>query len=189
MLHLLACDQPWGYDAIASSNAGDTEQVTYTIPNTLDANVAAAWADSFRTVSASAGTPADAIVHDNRFAVTTLPAFAGPDVHVYSVEDAIADANAETGTAIGADGVTMDVVQSEAGDATPTNLRCAIEAGSHRPAIVQWSRSQPPSTPRSLLPPSLPFGSTPAATRVRLRSLSPRHRPHVSTASPIRLRA
>ena len=63
-LHILACDQPWGYDAIASSNAGDTDQATYTIPHTLDANVAAAWAESFRTVFASSGTPVDAIVHE-----------------------------------------------------------------------------------------------------------------------------
>jgi len=71
-LHILACDQPWGYDAIAPSNAGNTNQATYTIIHTLDANVAAAWAESFRTVSATAGTPVDAIVHEDRFVVTTL---------------------------------------------------------------------------------------------------------------------
>ena len=108
----------------------------HTIPHTLDANVAAAWAESFRTVSASAGRPVGAIVHDDHFAVTTLPAFAGPDVRVYSVENAIVDTNAETGTAVGAGDVTMNVVQAEANDATPTNLRRVIEAGSHRPAIV-----------------------------------------------------
>ena len=143
-LHILACDQPWGYGAIASSNAGDTDQASYTIPQTLDANVAAAWAESFRTVFASAGTPVGAIVHDDHFAATTLPAFTGPDVHVYSVGGVNVDTNAETGTAVGVDGVTMDVVQAEANDATPINLHRVIEAGSHRPAIVRWSRSQPP---------------------------------------------
>ena len=66
----------------------------------------------------------------------------GLDVHVYSVEDAIVDTNAETGSAVGVDGVAMDVVvQAEANDATPTNLRRVIEAGSHHhahhPAIVR----------------------------------------------------
>ena len=35
-LHILACDQPWSYDAIASSNAGNTDQATYTTPHILD---------------------------------------------------------------------------------------------------------------------------------------------------------
>ena len=100
-LHILACDQPWGYGAIASSNAGNTDQATCTIPHSLDANVAAAWAESFHTISISAGTPVGAIVHDDHFAITTLPAFTGPEVHVYSVEGAIADANAEAGTGAG----------------------------------------------------------------------------------------
>ena len=32
-LHILACGQPWGYDDIASSNAGDTDQATYHSPH------------------------------------------------------------------------------------------------------------------------------------------------------------
>ena len=40
--HVLACDQPWAYGAIATSNAGNTDQATYTytIPHSLDTNVA-----------------------------------------------------------------------------------------------------------------------------------------------------
>ena len=36
-LHILACDQPWSYGAIANSNAGntDTDQATYTTPHSL----------------------------------------------------------------------------------------------------------------------------------------------------------
>ena len=144
-LHILACDQPWGYDAIASSNAGDTDQATYTVPRTLDANVAAAWANSFRTVSASAGTPVDAIVHDDRFVVTTLPAFTGPDVHVYSVDGVIVDTNAETGTAVGVGGVTMDVVQAE----VTTPRRPPSAAPSKRgPSVRRSSDGAAPSRPR-----------------------------------------
>ena len=145
-LHILACDHPWGYDTIASSSANNTDQATSTIPHSLDANVAAALAESFRTISVSAGTPVDAIAHDDHFAITTLPAFTGPDVHVYSVEDGIVDTNAETGTAVGVEGVPMDVVLAEANDATPTNLHRVIESGNHHPAIVRWSRSQPPGS-------------------------------------------
>ena len=64
-LHILACDQPWAYGAIANSNAGNTDQATYTIPQSLDTNVAVLWADVFRTASGVAGTPVDAIVHDD----------------------------------------------------------------------------------------------------------------------------
>ena len=137
-LHILACDQPWAYDAIASSsNAGNTDQATYTIPHSLDANAAATLAEAFRSNSVAAGTPVDAVVNGGHFFITTLPAYTGPEVHVYSAEGAIVDANAETGTAVGVDGVTMDVVQTEINDATPTNLRRAIKAGNHLPAIVQ----------------------------------------------------
>ena len=79
----------------------------------------------------------DAIVHGDHFAITTLPAYTGPEVHVYSADGAIVDANAETGTAVGVEGVAMDVVQAEVNDATPTNLRCVIESGNHLPAIIR----------------------------------------------------
>ena len=95
------------------------------------------WAEAFRTISVAAGTQVGAIVNDDHFAITTLPSYTGPEVHVYSVEDAIVDANAETGTAVAVDGVTMDVVQAEVNDATPTNLRRAVEAGNHLPAIIR----------------------------------------------------
>ena len=36
--HVLACDQPWGYDAVAHSNAGNTDQATYTIPHKVVIN-------------------------------------------------------------------------------------------------------------------------------------------------------
>ena len=35
-LQILACDQPWSYDAVANANAGNTDQATYTTPHTLD---------------------------------------------------------------------------------------------------------------------------------------------------------
>ena len=109
-LHILACDQPWAYGAIASSNAGNTDQATYTTPHSLDTNVAATWAEAFRTISVTAGTPVGAIVLGGHFTITTLPAYTGPEVHVYSVEDVIVDINAETGTAVAVEGVAMDVV-------------------------------------------------------------------------------
>ena len=65
-LHILACDQPWGYDAIAASNACNTDQATYTTPHALDANVAAVWSTAFRTASAAAGTPVDVVIHGPR---------------------------------------------------------------------------------------------------------------------------
>ena len=143
-LHVLACDQPWVYGAIATSNAGNTDQATYTIPHSLDTNIAETWADSFRTISGTGGTPVDAIANDDHFSITTLPSYTGPEVHVYLVEDIIVGVNAETAAAVGVDGVTMEFTQAEVADATPTNLRRAVEAGNHLPAIVQWSRSQPP---------------------------------------------
>ena len=197
-LHILASDQPRGYGAIASFNTGNTDQGTYTVPRTIVTNIAAAWATAFRTVSASAGTPVDAVVHDDRFVITTLPAFAGPDVHVYLAEGIIVDTNAETGTAVGVGDVTMEAVQAEVADATPTPLRRAIEAQSFRPAIVRWSRSQPPgddplpwfmdTTPIPALP-SPPAGPVPTVVRMRLRSRPPRRHLHDSKASPTRLRA
>ena len=135
-LHVLAYDQPWAYGASISSNAGHTDQATKTTPHSLDANVAATWAEFFRTISVTAGTLVDAIVHGDHFAITTLPAYTGPEVHIYSADGAIVDANAETGTAVGVEGVAMDVVQAEVNDATPTNLRCVIESGNHLPAII-----------------------------------------------------
>ena len=54
------------------------------------------------------------------------------------------DVNAETAAAVGVGGVTMEFTQAEVADGTPTNLRRAVEAGNHFPAIVRWSRSQPP---------------------------------------------
>ena len=147
-LHILACDQPWEYDAIANSNAGNTDQATYTIPHSLDTNVAELWADAFHTASGVAGTPVDAIVHDDHFSITTLPAYTGPEVHVYSVEDTIFGGNAECATAVGVDGAEMEFSQVDVADATPTNLQRAVEAGNHLPAIVRWSRSQPPGNDR-----------------------------------------
>ena len=141
-LHVLACDQPWAYGAIATSNAGNTDQATYTIPHSLDTNVAEMWADSFCTISGNAGTPVNAIVNDDHFSITTLPSYTGPEVHVYSVEDIIVGVNAETAAAVDVDGVTMEFTQAEVADATPTNLRRAVEAGNHLPAITRWS---PPS--------------------------------------------
>ena len=44
---------------------------------------------------------------------------------------------------MGVDGVEMEFTQADVADATPTNLRRAVEAGNHLPAIVRWSRSQP----------------------------------------------
>ena len=45
---------------------------------------------------------------------------------------------------MGVDGVEMEFSQAEVADATPTNLRRAVKTGNHLPAIVRWSRSQPP---------------------------------------------
>ena len=80
--------------------------------------------------------PVGAIALGDHFAITTLPAYTGPEVHVYSVEDAIVDTNAETGTAVAVGGVTTGVVQMEVNDATPTNLRRAVESGNRLPAII-----------------------------------------------------
>ena len=53
-LHILACDQPWGYGAVADANSGNTDQATYTIPHsfilTADAET---WAEAFRVASRS----------------------------------------------------------------------------------------------------------------------------------------
>ena len=146
-LHILACDQPWGYDAVASSNAGNTDQSTYIIPHTFiltaDAEI---WAAAFSVSSRTAGTPVDLIIGEDHFSVTTLPTYTGPDVHIYSVEDIIVDANLECNTQVGTDGIDMEFSRGEVADATPTNLRRAVEAGGHLAAIVRWSRSQPPGT-------------------------------------------
>ena len=56
----------------------------------------------------------------------------------------------------------MGVAQAVVNDATPTNLRRAIETGSHRPAIVRWSRSQPPGS--DPMPWAADATSIPAAT-------------------------
>ena len=145
-LHILSCDQPWTYGAIATSNAGNTDQATCSTPHSLDTNVAETWADAFRTISGVACTPVGAIVNDDHFSINTQPSYTGPEVHVYSADDIIVDANAETSTAVGVDGVTMEFTQAEVADATPTNLRRAIEAGNHLPAIVRWSRPQSPGS-------------------------------------------
>ena len=76
-LHILVCDQPWSYGAIANSNAGNTDQATYTTPHTLDNDEAETWADAFRTASGLAGTPVDAIANSDHFSVTTLPTYTG----------------------------------------------------------------------------------------------------------------
>jgi hypothetical protein len=140
-LHVLACDQPWGYDAIA--NAGEADQTTYTIPHTLANDAAAAWATAFRTASNAAGAPVDVVVNDDEFAVTTLPTFTR-EVHIYSVEDVIIDANGATGEAVSYEDVIMEPHQAESVDPTPTPLRRAVDAQSLLPSIVRWSRSQPP---------------------------------------------
>ena len=93
-----------------------------------------------------AGTPVDAIANCDHFSITTLPTYTGPDVHVYSIEGAIADVNIEFGTEVGTDGVGMEFSQAEIADATPTNLRRAVGAGGHLSAIARWSRSQPPGS-------------------------------------------
>ena len=115
-------------------------------PHSLDTDAAETWADAFRTASGLAGTPVDAIVNYDHFSITTLPSYTGPDVHVYSIEGAIVDVNTECTTAVGIDGADMEFSQAEVADATPTNLRCAVAAGNHLPAIVRWSRSQPPGS-------------------------------------------
>ena len=80
------------------------------------------------------------------FSVTALPTYTGPDVRVYSIEDITVDVNIECGTAVGTDDVDLEFSQAEIADATPTNLRRAVDAGGHLPAIVRWSRSQPPGS-------------------------------------------
>ena len=111
-----------------------------------------------------------------------MPAFTGLDVHVYSVEDVIVDTNAETGTVVGVGGVTMDVVQAETADATPTPLRRAIEAQSFRPAIVRWSRSQPPrDDPLPWFVDTTPF---PAATLAPAGSESGAHAIAFASTTP-----
>ena len=146
-LHILACDQPWGYDAVADANSSNTDQATYTIPHAfiLDAD-AETWAEAFRVASRTAGTPVDLVIETDHFSVTTLPVYTGPDVHVYNIEDVIVDVNAECNAAVGTDGIAMEFTRAEVADATPTNLRRAVEAGGHLAAIVRWSRSQPPGT-------------------------------------------
>ena len=47
---------------------------------------------------------------------------------------------------MGIGGIEMELSKAEVADATPTNLRRAVEAGNHLPAIVRWSRSQPPGS-------------------------------------------
>ena len=149
-LHILACDQPWGYDAVADANSGNTDQATYTIPHpffilTADAET---WAEAFRVASRTAGTPVDLVIEIDHFSVTTLPTYTGPDVHVYSIEDVVVDVNAECNTAVGTGGIDMEFSRAEVADATPTNLRRAVESGGHLAAIVRWSRPQPPGTDR-----------------------------------------
>ena len=67
-LHLLACDQPWGYDAVADANAGNTDQATYITPHafilTADAET---WAEAFRVASRTAGTPVDLVIESEHF--------------------------------------------------------------------------------------------------------------------------
>ena len=127
--------------------AGNTDQATYIIPHsfilTADAET---WAEAFRVASRTAGTPVDLVIESEHFSVTTLPTYTGPDVHVYSIEDVVVDVNLECNTAVGTDGIDMEFSRAEVADATPTNLRRAVEAGGHLAAIVRWSRSQPPGT-------------------------------------------
>ena len=86
------------------------------------------------------------MIESEHFSVTTLPTYTGPDVHVYSIEDVVVDVNLECNTAVGTDGIDMEFSRGEVADATPTNLRRAVESGGHLAAIVRWSRSQPPGT-------------------------------------------
>ena len=74
-LHILACDQPWAYGAIANSNAGNTDQATYTTPPSLDIDAAETWADAFRAASATLAPPGAANgTHAIAFATTAPPA-------------------------------------------------------------------------------------------------------------------
>ena len=182
-LHILACDQPWGYDAVADANSSNTDQATYTIPHAfiLDAD-AETWAEAFRVASRTAGTPVDLVIETDHFSVTTLPIYTGPDVHVYNIEDVVVDVNAECNTAVGTDGIAMEFTRAEVADATPTNLRRAVEAGGHLAAIVRWSRSQPPGTdplpwhaetiPAATLAPAWP-ASAGGTNPIPLASVSP----------------
>ena len=191
-LHIMACDQPWGYDAIANSNAGNTDQATYSTPHTFNLTAdAETWAEACRTDSRIAGTPVDLITESDRSMITTLPTYTGPDVHVYSIGDIIVDVNLECNTLVSANDIEMEFSRAEVAEATPTNLRRAIEAGGHLLVIVRWSRSQPPGTDPapSLLPPSPPAGLALPATRTRSRSPPSGHRLRGSKASPKRSRA
>ena len=107
-LHILACDHPWSYDAVANANAGNTDQALYIIPHTLDADEVETWAGAFRTASRIAGTPVDLIVECNHFSATTLPTYTGPDVHIYSIEDIVVDVNFECGTLVGTNDIDME---------------------------------------------------------------------------------
>ena len=163
-------------------------------PHSLDTDAAETWADAFRTASGLAGTPVDAIVNCDHFSITTLPSYTGPDVHVYSIEGVIVDVNTECATAVGIDGVDMEFSQAEVADATPTNLRRAVErattsrrssggVGRSRPAVIRF-----PGTPRPSL---LPLSPRPGAATARTRSRSPpqRRQPRGLKASPKRSRA
>ena len=97
-----------------------------------------------------------------RALLSAAPSHTGPDVHIYSIEDIIVDVNAECSTAVSVEDVDMEFSRAEVADATPTSLRRAVEAGGYLPAIVRWSRSQPPSAePLPWLPEFIP-AATPA---------------------------
>ena len=112
----------------------------------MDDDEAETWADAFCTASRIAGTLVDAIVSSGHFSVTTLPTYTGPDVHVYSIDGIIVDVNIECDTAVGTDDIDMEFSRAEIAEATPTNLRRAVDAGGQLPATVRWSRSQPPGS-------------------------------------------
>ena len=78
-LHLLACDQPWGYDAVADANAGNTDQATYITPHafilTADAEI---WAGAFRAASRSkAPGPVAAAQQHSSSRIVPPPFFSG----------------------------------------------------------------------------------------------------------------
>ena len=122
------------------------------------------------------------MIETDHFSVTTLPTYTGPDVHVYNIEDVVVDVNAECNTAVGTDGIDMEFSRAEVADATPTNLRRAVESGGHLAAIVRWSRSQPPGTdplpwhaetiPAATLAPAWP-ASAGGTNPIPLASVSP----------------
>ena len=114
---------------------------------------------------------------------------------MYSVDDIIVGVNAETAAAVGVGGVTMEFMQAEVADATPTNLRRGAPS---RRATTSWQSSGGAARSRLattrflgtlrpfLLPLSLRLAL--AAARTRARSPPPRRRPRGWKVLPKRSR-